>query len=89
VFGKPRPEFKRGSEEPETSEAAVAAVATLSRVPSTSMLVGERDNGRDAGTGGSSCVGESCDVSLVGLDSSWFSLSKVALISDGWDSGAA
>lgn len=44
--------------------------AYLRSVPSTSMLVGERDNGREAGIGGSSCVGESCEVSLVGLDSS-------------------
>jgi len=42
----------------------------LRRVPSTSMLVGERDNGREAGIGGSSCIGDSCEVSLVGLDSS-------------------
>jgi hypothetical protein len=66
--GRARPEDMRGSVEPETSEAAVAAVATLdkngtftisltrtkkkgkeylSRVPNTSILVGERDNGRD------------------------------------------
>jgi hypothetical protein len=30
-LGRPRPEFKRGSEEPETSEAAVAAVAALNK----------------------------------------------------------
>ena len=29
MFGILRPEFKSGSDEPETSEAAVAAVATL------------------------------------------------------------
>jgi hypothetical protein len=55
----------------------------LRRVPSTSMLFGERDNGRDAGTGGSSCAGSSCDVSVMGLDSSWFSLSEGALVSEG------
>ena len=53
------------------------------------MLVGDRDNGRDAGTSRSSCVGDSRDVSEVGLDSSWFSLSEFALVSDDWDSGAA
>jgi hypothetical protein len=54
----------------------------LRRVPNTSILVGERDNGRDAGTDDSSCVGESCGVSLVGLDSSWFSFSVPALVSE-------
>lgn len=61
----------------------------LRRVPSTSILVGERDNGRDVGTGGSSCVGKSCGVSLVGLDSCWFSLSVLALVSENCESGAA
>jgi hypothetical protein len=54
----------------------------LRRVPNTSILVGERDNGRDAGTSDSSCVGESCGVSLVELDSSWFSFSVPALVSE-------
>ncbi len=57
-------------------------------MPSTSILVGESDNGRDAGTR-DSCVGESCGVSLVGLDSSWFSVSVLALVSDDCESGAA
>ena len=105
--GSARPEDKSGSEEPETSEAAVAAVATLrdtdispilyekdgrtylSKVPRTSILVGESDNGRDAGTGVSSCTCCSCDASLVALDASWFSLSVLALVSDDCDSGAA
>jgi hypothetical protein len=91
--GKARPEVKSGSEEPDTSEAAVAAVATLSNVPRTSILVGESDNGRDAGTGVSSCTPPgcccSCDVSLVALDTSWFSLSVLTVVSDDCDSGAA
>ena len=45
-------------------------IAYLRRVPSTSMLVGESDNGREAGIGGSSWVDDSCEDSLVGLDSS-------------------
>jgi hypothetical protein len=88
--GSARPEDNSGSEEPETSEAAVAAVATLSKVPRTSILVGESDKGRDAGTGVSSwtsCC--SCDASLVALETSWFSLSVLALISEDCDSGAA
>lgn len=44
-------------------------IGYLRRVPSTSMLVGESDNGREAGIGGSSCVDDSCEDSLVGLDS--------------------
>jgi hypothetical protein len=87
--GSARPEDKSGSEEPETSDAAVAAVATLSKVPRTSILVGESDNGRDAGTGESSCTCCSCDASLVALDASWFSLSVLAVVSDDCDSGAA
>jgi hypothetical protein len=61
----------------------------LRRVPNTSILVGERDNGRDAGTGGSSCADESCEISLVGIDSSWFSFSVLALVSENCESGAA
>jgi hypothetical protein len=53
------------------------------------MLVGERDNGRDAETNGSSCVGDTCDDSLMGPDSSLLSLSALALDSEGCDSGAA
>ncbi len=58
-------------------------------MPSTSILVGERDNGRDAGTGSSSCAGESCGTSLVELDSCWFSLAALALVSENCESGAA
>ncbi len=42
----------------------------LSKVPRTSILVGESDNGRDVGLGESSCTGCSCEASLVALDSS-------------------
>jgi hypothetical protein len=62
----------------------------LSNVPRTSILVGESDNGRDAGMCVSSCTACcSCDVSLVALDTSWFSLSVLAVVSDDCDSGAA
>ena len=33
------------------------------------------------GTGGASCAGESCTISLVGIDSSWFSFSVLVLVS--------
>ena len=62
----------------------------LSNVPRTSILVGESDNGRDAGTGVSSCTGCSCDASLVALEeTSWFSLSVLTVVSEDCDSGAA
>jgi hypothetical protein len=53
---------------------------TYLTVPSTSMLVKERDNGQGAEMGSLSFVGGSGDILPVGSDSSQFSLSKATLV---------
>lgn len=58
--GGARPDERIGSEEPVRSEAAVAAAATLSRVPNTSMLPGDiaecGERSGDAGEGSAGMV---------------------------------
>jgi hypothetical protein len=53
---------------------------TYLTVPSTSMLVKERDNGQGAEMGYLSFVSGSGDILLVGFDSSQFSRSKATLV---------
>lgn len=64
--GRASPDEKRGSEDPVTKEAAVAAVATLSRVPRTSILVDERGAGRGGACGSAEVRAEG--LSPIGED---------------------